>query len=156
MDRRSFLIGAGALGAASARPSPRPALDADVIVIGAGLAGLHAARLLEEAGVEVLVIEADERVGGRVRTLLDVPERPESGGSEVGSYYARVLDEIRRHGIETRKLEFGRLDFALAEAPRQPARGSGTRAFAGGTGIGLREPRHRPCRARRVVDDVTQ
>lgn len=113
MDRRSFLIGAGALGAASARPSPRPALDADVIVIGAGLAGLHAARLLEEAGVEVLVIEADERVGGRVRTLLDVPERPESGGSEVGSYYARVLDEIRRHGIETRKLEFGRLDFAL-------------------------------------------
>ncbi len=88
-------------------------LDADVIVIGAGLAGLHAAQLLEDGGLVVQVLEGDTRVGGRVRTLLDLPERPEAGGAEVGSYYARVLDQIRRFGLGTRKLEFGGLEFAL-------------------------------------------
>jgi monoamine oxidase len=92
--------------------------DADVIVIGAGLSGLHAAQLLEEAGLAVLVLEGDRRVGGRVRTLLDLPERPEAGGSEVGAYYARVLEQIRRFGIQTRKLEFGGLDFALQVGDR--------------------------------------
>ena len=70
------------------------AFDADVIVIGAGLSGLHAAQLLEDGGLTVLVLEGDTRVGGRVRTLLELPEQPEAGGSEVGAYYARVLDPV--------------------------------------------------------------
>lgn len=40
----------------------------DVIVIGAGLAGLRCAVLLERAGLEVTVLEAADRVGGRVAT----------------------------------------------------------------------------------------
>lgn len=111
LSRRRFVFAGGAWVAAGlARASAR---EADVIVIGAGLSGLHAARLLEDAGLTVRVLEADSRVGGRVRTLLDLPERPEGGGAEVGSYYARVLDEIRRHGIGTRRLDFGGLDYAL-------------------------------------------
>ena len=134
LTRRSLLGGATALGAAAAlglpcdaqaqRSTPRseqragmptlaPPLDADVIVIGAGLSGLHAAQLFEDAGLAVVVLEADGRVGGRVRTLLDLPERPEAGGSEVGAYYARILEQIRRFGLRTRRLEFGGLDFAL-------------------------------------------
>lgn len=42
--------------------------DAQVIVIGAGLAGLTAAKVLKAAGKSVLVIEASDAVGGRVRT----------------------------------------------------------------------------------------
>ena len=42
--------------------------DADVIVVGAGLAGLRCARRLTDLGHEVTVLEASDAVGGRVRT----------------------------------------------------------------------------------------
>ena len=40
----------------------------DVVVVGAGLAGLRCARRLQEAGLAVLVLDRSDRVGGRVRT----------------------------------------------------------------------------------------
>jgi hypothetical protein len=43
-------------------------VDSDVIIVGAGLAGLHAAGILHAAGLEVLVLEAAGHVGGRVAT----------------------------------------------------------------------------------------
>jgi monoamine oxidase len=89
------------------------AKNPDVIVIGAGLSGLQAAQLLEEAGLKVTIIEANNRLGGRVRTLVDKPEHPESGGSEVGPMYARVLDQIQRFGLDTRTWQADKLDFAL-------------------------------------------
>jgi monoamine oxidase len=48
--------------------SQRPTREADVIVVGAGVAGLEAARRLARAGLRVIVFEARARVGGRIDT----------------------------------------------------------------------------------------
>jgi monoamine oxidase len=44
-------------------------MNPDVLVIGAGAAGIAAARYLQDAGVDTLLIEARDRVGGRARTI---------------------------------------------------------------------------------------
>ena len=59
--------------ASSSSPPPAPLsrplpLHADVVVVGAGVAGLNCAALLAKQGVDVLVLEASDAVGGRVRT----------------------------------------------------------------------------------------
>lgn len=77
LSRRHFLQGIGAGTALGALHAPLRAASAtpDVVVIGAGGAGLVAARELASAGVPVLVLEARNRIGGRAftDTSLGVP-----------------------------------------------------------------------------------
>lgn len=90
-SRRTFLAGGSAAILAGAAPAlARSRTEADVAIIGAGLAGLHAARMCEAAGLKVIVIEADRRIGGRLHTLRDLPGAPEAGGIQVGAGYARL------------------------------------------------------------------
>lgn len=72
---------------------------ADVIVIGAGLAGLGAAGLLEEAGLRVTVLEGRQRIGGRVYTRYDLPGRPELGGSSATPGYGRWIAAAEKCGV---------------------------------------------------------
>jgi monoamine oxidase len=92
--------------------------DFDVVVIGAGLAGLHAAATLEAAGARVLVLEAQRRVGGRVHSMRQQGGTAEAGGTYIGAGYDRVIAAAQRHGVElmdvTPVLEFFReQDLAL-------------------------------------------
>jgi monoamine oxidase len=98
--RRALLGGAAALGAGGAvlalpgtaqataparagAAGESAAREADVVVVGAGLAGLTAARRLVAAGRSVVVLEARDRVGGRVLNL----ELPNGGVSEGGAEF---------------------------------------------------------------------
>ena len=71
----------------------------DAVVIGAGLSGLTAALRLEEAGLDVQVVEARRRVGGRIRSVPTAAGTLESGGATIGGGYRRVLAAAERHGV---------------------------------------------------------
>lgn len=93
-SRRAVLSGASA--AIIAGTAPRSAwgrTEADVVIIGAGLAGLYAAHRLETAGLKCLIVEGERRVGGRLHTLDDLPGKPDAGGIQVGSGY-KILRAI--------------------------------------------------------------
>ena len=87
------------LGNKPATAVPGGPVRSDVIVIGSGLSGLHAALLLQEQGAKVTVLEGRDRVGGRIFTLDDVPGHPEGGGNGIGAGYARVIDRAQRHDV---------------------------------------------------------
>lgn len=74
-----------------------------VIVVGAGLAGLSATESLAAAGVDVILLEAGHRFGGRTRTVSDGyinGQYAESGAEWVDSIHWRMRDLMQRFGIK--------------------------------------------------------
>ncbi len=105
----------GAAGAAPKQPSTR---SADVVVVGAGLAGLTAARDIVRGGRSVLVLEARDRVGGRV---LSHPLQDGSYSELGGMFTGPTQDHIQ----------------ALAKdvgVGLYPAYNTGNNVFVGGDG----------------------
>ena len=104
-SRRQFLAASAATLAVAAAPRRRARAanadqhSADVLILGAGIPGLYAARLLEDVGIDAQVLEGSGRVGGRCWTGKDVPGRPEFGAVQIGHGYARVRDQVRQLGV---------------------------------------------------------
>ena len=72
----------------------------DVAVVGAGLAGLAAARDLMHGGADVLVLEARERVGGRVEQISVDDGRPvQLGGEMIGHAHTAYLGLVEELGL---------------------------------------------------------
>ena len=78
---------------------PAPWIRSDVVVVGAGLSGLAAALHLEAHGAGVQVVEAQERVGGRVHSMHRPGHRQEAGGAYIGAGYRRVIAAAERLGV---------------------------------------------------------
>lgn len=88
------------------KPQPR---DADVIIIGAGAAGIAAARQLRRHGIDALVLEARNRPGGRAQTI------PLAGQKvDIGAHWLHAAES---NGL-VRQAE--RLGLALSEASQEP------------------------------------
>jgi monoamine oxidase len=112
-NRRTFVLGAGAgaglaaLGLSGCDAAPGGGAPAgktharvDTLVLGAGIAGLNAALMLEEQGQRVALVEARDRVGGRVLTLLDQPGYPEMGFNSMAQGYGRGINIAKLAGVE--------------------------------------------------------
>ncbi|MFA9400485.1 MAG: flavin monoamine oxidase family protein, partial [Acidobacteriota bacterium] len=77
-------------------------IETEVVVVGAGLAGLSAARVLATAGTGAVVLEARDRVGGRtVNEPIGDGTVVELGGQWVGPGQDRILELIGELGLET-------------------------------------------------------
>ncbi|CAM5476736.1 flavin monoamine oxidase family protein [Streptomyces aurantiogriseus] len=109
LSRRSLLGGTAALAGAATlttttagTASAATTGDVDVAVVGAGLAGLTAARDLVAAGRTVAVLEARDRVGGRVMGLpLAGGGVTEGGGEFIGPTQHRIKALADSLGVET-------------------------------------------------------
>src|SRR5437763_777009 len=79
-----------------------PTMDADVVVVGAGLAGLVAAREVQRRGRSALVLEARDRVGGRtLNEPIGDGKVVEVGGQWIGPGQDRIAALARELGVET-------------------------------------------------------
>ncbi|MEV4434868.1 NAD(P)/FAD-dependent oxidoreductase [Streptomyces sp. NPDC049585] len=87
----------GAMGAGTARADEEQFTD--VVVIGAGYAGGTVARELGAKGLTSIVLEARDRIGGRIWTTTMAGEQIELGGQWVSPSHRLVNAELARYGI---------------------------------------------------------
>ena len=108
LTRRRFLgatgtVAAGALVAACTTTArPAVATRRKVVVVGAGLSGLTAALSLRAQGWDVVVLEARDRVGGRVHTLYDpypAGLHVEAGGESIDDNHDQIQALARHYGL---------------------------------------------------------
>lgn len=106
--------------------------EPEVIIVGAGLAGLTCGTLLSEAGKRILILEASDRVGGRVATDVVDGFRLDHGFQVLLTAYPACREMLDYEALKLRKFEPGALirsggKFTLLGDPwRRPAQAIAT------------------------------
>src|SRR5579872_1837882 len=115
------------------KPLPPDVPNKDVVVIGAGIAGLVAGKLLKDAGYNVTIVEAnDNRIGGRVKTFHATPERGtpfqdpkqygEAGAMRIPDEHKLVNKLIDIMGLRDKAQLFYNVDVAKDDASKKTFR----------------------------------
>jgi monoamine oxidase len=99
-------------------------IDADVVVVGAGISGLCAARTLESAERSVIVLEATDRVGGKMRTERLGPDHVDVGAHWIGPGQDRIAALGRELGVPTSPQPLDGRTVLLAGGRRREYRGT--------------------------------
>src|SRR5581483_2194664 len=83
---------------------PSSELNSDVIVVGAGIAGVTAATVLAKRGLNVMILEARDRVGGRgyARAFADTEDVLDFGGAWITPWQERIRKLCREHWMDLR------------------------------------------------------
>lgn len=90
----------------------------DTVIVGAGLAGLTAARVLTDAGQRVRILEASDDVGGRVRTDLVDGFRLDRGFQVLLSAYPEVARSLDLASLDMRWFDAGAVAWVDGEGYR--------------------------------------
>lgn len=113
LDRRRFLVTSATVAAGAALANCAPvglasrSSDDPVVIVGAGIAGLSAAYRLSSAGVPVRLIEAQDRVGGRMYSLRNFfpdGQVAELGGELIDTNHVTIRGLAAELGIELNDL----------------------------------------------------
>src|SRR5258707_3490221 len=102
MLRSSLAAGTGLLLSSSLGFSSTRAAGKRVVVVGAGFGGVSCAYELKSAGYEVVVIEARDRLGGRVHTIdkFVKDKTVEAGGEMIGANHPAWAAYAKQFGIK--------------------------------------------------------
>lgn len=81
----------------------------DVVIVGAGLAGLSAARVIQQHGLSVVVLEASDAVGGRVRTDIVDGFQLDRGFQVMLTAYPELKSQVDMRALDIRPFDPGAL-----------------------------------------------
>ena len=96
---------------------------ASVLVVGAGLAGLAAARDLIALGADVTVVDARDRIGGRVWTIRDKfaeRQHAEAGGDLIDEGQDEIRDLCKDLGLKLTRILRGGFGYVRADSAGKP------------------------------------
>lgn len=125
ISRRELAVGAAVLAGVTtddAVATPHDAKVWDTVVVGAGYAGITAARELAAAGRSVIIVEARDRIGGRTHSEQHGDHVVEYGGTWVHWSQPYIWTEIQRYRaalVETPSSTPQRIVIAEASGPRE-------------------------------------